>query len=466
MNNRTRHIISFLRLWCLALSLSVSSVSSMAQDDKSKVIDEVIWVVGAEPILKSEVEMVRLESRAHGINLGGDPYCVIPEQMAIQKLFLHQAAIDSVEVSDAEVFNRVESTMNAYEEQLGSREKLEEYFQMTYNQKREQEYNSIRENLMVNSVKRSLVADVKITPAQVRKYYKDMPEDSIPFIPTQLELQIILRYPIVAQTEIDRVKDLLHDYTERINKGESTFAYLARLYSEDGSASHGGELGFMSRGQLVPEFAAVAFNLTNPKTVSKIVETEYGFHIIQLIEKKGEQVNVRHILKKPTITDEEFTEAINFLDSVTECIKKEEYTFDQAASKLSQDKDTRNNYGNMIKWLDEYKMEGTSRFEMKDLPTEVARAVAELNVGEISKPFIMRNANGKEAVAIVKLKNRIPGHRATMADDYQELQAVVQEYESQRLVENWIREKQKSTYIHINDDWRNCEFMYPGWIKE
>lgn len=466
MNNRTRHIISFLRLWCLALSLSVSSVSSMAQDDKSKVIDEVIWVVGAEPILKSEVEMVRLESRAHGINLGGDPYCVIPEQMAIQKLFLHQAAIDSVEVSDAEVFNRVESNMNAYEEQLGSREKLEEYFQMTYNQKREQEYNSIRENLMVNSVKRSLVADVKITPAQVRKYYKDMPEDSIPFIPTQLELQIILRYPIVAQTEIDRVKDLLHDYTERINKGESTFAYLARLYSEDGSASRGGELGFMSRGQLVPEFAAVAFNLTNPKTVSKIVETEYGFHIIQLIEKKGEQVNVRHILKKPTITDEEFTEAINFLDSVTECIKKEEYTFDQAASKLSQDKDTRNNYGNMIKWLDEYKMEGTSRFEMKDLPTEVARAVAELNVGEISKPFIMRNANGKEAVAIVKLKNRIPGHRATMADDYQELQAVVQEYESQRLVENWIREKQKSTYIHINDDWRNCEFMYPGWIKE
>lgn len=466
MNNRFFHIISLSRVCCFVFGILMSTVSATAQEDRSKVIDEVIWVVGSEPILKSEVEMVRLESRAHGINLGGDPYCVIPEQIAIQKLFLHQAAIDSIDVSDSEVFSRVEATMNAYEEQLGSREKLEEYFQMTYSQKREQEYNSIRENLMVNEVKRNLVSDIKITPAQVRKYYKDMPEDSLPFVPTQLELQIVLRYPVVAQTEIDRIKDLLHDYTERINSGESSFAYLARLYSEDGSASHGGELGFMSRGQLVPEFAAVAFNLTNPKTVSKIVETEYGFHIIQLIEKKGEQVNVRHILKKPTITTEEFTETISFLDSVTACVNKGEYTFDEAASNLSQDKDTRNNYGNMIKWLDEYKTEGTSRFEMKDLPTEIARAVADLNVGEISKPFIMKHTNGKEAVAIVKLKNRIPGHRATMADDYQEMQTVVSDYESQKLIENWIKEKQKSTYIHINDDWKNCEFMYPGWIKE
>lgn len=437
-----------------------------AQEDKNHVIDEVIWVVGGEPILKSEVEMMRLESRAQGVNLGGDPYCVIPEQMAIQKLFLHQAALDSIEVSDAEVFRQVDARMSFYEEQLGSREKLEEYFQMTYNQKRERDYEQVRDSKMVDEVKYNLVKDLKITPSQVRKYYKDLPEDSLPFIPTQLELQIILRYPIVAQTEIDRIKDLLRDYTERINSGESTFAYLARLYSEDGSASHGGELGFMSRGQLVPEFAAVAFNLTNPKTVSKIVETEYGFHIIQLIEKKGEQVNVRHILKKPTISNEEFTETISFLDSVTACINRGEYTFDEAASNLSQDKDTRNNYGNMIKWLDEYKSEGTSLFEMKDLPTEVARAVSEMNVGEISKPFIMKHSNGKDAVAIVKLKNRIPGHRATMSDDYQEMQAVVQEYESQKLIENWIREKQKSTYIHINDDWKNCEFMYPGWIKE
>lgn len=437
-----------------------------AQDVTSPVIDEVIWVVGDEAILKSEVEMARLEARAQGVSLGGDPYCVIPEQMAIQKLFLHQAAIDSIEVSDAEVFRTVDARMSYYEEQLGSREKLEEYFQKSYSQKREQEYNSVRESKMVDEVKYNLIKDIKITPAHVRKYYKGMPEDSLPFIPTQLELQIILRYPRVAQTEIDRIKDLLRDYTERINSGESTFAYLARLYSEDGSASKGGELGFMSRGQLVPEFAAVAFNLTSPKTVSKIVETEYGFHIIQLIEKKGEQVNCRHILKKPTISDAEFTESITFLDSVVACINNGEYTFDEAATKLSQDKDTRNNYGNMIKWLDDYKTDGTSRFEMKDLPTEVARAVADMNVGEISKPFIMKHSNGKEAVAIVRLKNRIPGHRATMADDYQEMQAVVQEKESQKLIEQWIREKQKTTYIHINDDWKNCEFMYSGWVKE
>lgn len=436
-----------------------------AQEQNSNVIDEVIWVVGAEPILKSEVEMQRLSARVNGQSFDGDPYCIIPENLAIQKLFLHQAAIDSVEVPDADVFREVDYTIRQYTEQFGSREKMEEYFQKSYSQIRELLYNNVRDREMVDEVKRGLIKSIKVTPSQVRKFFKNMPEDSIPFVPTQLELQIIVRNPIVEQEEIDRVKGLLREYTERVNNGED-FGYLAWLYSEDGSASRRGELGFLSRAQLVPEFAAVAFNLTNTKTVSKIVESEYGFHIIQLIEKKGDQVNVRHILKKPTISAESITECTNSLDSLANDIRDGKISFDEAATRFSQDKETRMNYGNMIKWNDEMHIQGDPRFEMKDLPTEVARAVVDMNVGDVSKPFVMINNSGKEVVAIVKLKNKITGHHATMAEDYQVLQSVVEEKLSTDKIENWIREKQKSTYIRVNDGWQNCEFEYPGWIKQ
>jgi peptidyl-prolyl cis-trans isomerase SurA len=261
--------------------------------------------------------------------------------------------------------------------------------------------------------------------------------------------------------EIDRVKDELRSYTERVNNGSTQFSTLALLYSEDKeSAKMGGEMGFQPRSAFVPEFANAAFNLTDPNAISKVVETEFGFHIIQLIEKRGDMVNCRHILRKPRVTMEALQQCINDLDSITAEINKELYTFDECVSVVSYDKDTRNNYGLLFD-----KNSGTSKFEMKDLPPEVARAVAGLNVGDISKPFIMVNNKGKEVVAIVKLKSRVNGHRATMADDYQELQDVLVEKLSQEKIEKWIREKQQTTYIHINDEWKNCEFQYPGWIK-
>ena len=204
----------------------------------------------------------------------------------------------------------------------------------------------------------------------------------------------------------------------------------------------------------------MAFNLTDPKSISKIVETEYGFHIIQLIEKRGDQMNCRHILRKPRVSGEALQECINDLDSIAKEIGEGLYTFDGCVSLVSADKDTRNNYGWMVNEED-----GTSKFELKDLPSEVARAVVGMKVGDISKPFIMMNNKGKEVVAMVKLKSRVNGHRATMADDYQVLQEVVLDKLCTDKVEKWIREKQQTTYIHINDDWRNCEFKYPGWIK-
>ncbi len=450
-------LIGLLSVICCLLP-----VASMQAQEQKNVIDEVIWIVGDEAILRSDVENARMEFLQQGQRFEGDPYCVIPEQLAVQKLFLHQAAIDSVTVSDGDIFQKVDMRLNQIIlNEFGSREKLEEYAKKSLSQIREQMFNSYRDQEMVQEVQRSLVKNVKVTPAQVRRYFKDLPEDSIPFIPTKVECQIITREPVIPIEEIERVKDDLRSYTERINNGSAQFSTLALLYSEDKlSAQQGGELGFAGRGSYVPEFANVAFNLTDPKAVSKIVETEFGFHIIQLIEKRGDMINCRHILRKPRVSTEALQKCVNDLDSIAAEINKGAFTFDECVAVVSYDKDTRNNYGLLF---DEDT--GSSKFEMKDLPTEVARTVAGMKVGEISKPFIMVNKKGKEVVAIVKLKNRVNGHRATMAEDYQELQSVVLNKLCDEKLEQWIRDKQKTTYIHINEDWQNCEFQYPGWIK-
>lgn len=455
-----------IRLFAFCAAVCMFSLANA--QSASNVVDEVVWVVGDEAILKSDVENARLEALSQGQRLEGDPYCVIPENLAIQKLFLHQAAIDSVEVSDSEVFQKVDQRINYYIQQLNGKEKMEEYFGKTTSQIREKLYDMVRDDMMTGEVRKSLVKDIKVTPAQVRRYFKDLPEDSIPFIPTKVECQIIVRNPVIEPEEIERVKAELRDYTERVNNGTSQFSTLALMYSEDAvTARQGGECGFAGRGSFVPEFSNVAFSLNDPKAVSKIVETEYGFHIIQLIEKRGDQVNVRHILRKPRVSDAAFEQAINDLDSISDEIRRGLYTFDECTKYVSHDKDTRNNFGNIYNGYGKpYDgEENSSKIEIKDLPTEIAKVVSTMNIGEISKPFIMVNSKGKEVVAIIKLKNKINGHRATMADDYQAMQEVVVEKKSMEKLNEWIREKQKTTYIHINDEWQNCEFQYPGWIK-
>lgn len=433
---------------------------------QTNVVDEVIWVVGDEPILLSDVEQSRLEAQSRGQQFAGDPFCVIPENLALEKLFLHQAAIDSIEVTDSEVLQNVEERVNYFIQIVGSKEKLEEYFGKTISQIREKLFETVRNEMLVSEVRRNLVADVKVTPAQVRRYFNEVPEDSIPFIPTRYEVQILVRDPIISQEEIDRVKEELRAYTERINSGESQFSTLALLYSEDrGTAARGGECGFANRADFVPEFANVAFNLTDPNTVSKIVETEYGFHIIQLIEKRGDRINVRHILRKPSVSDEELTACVLQMDTIIQGVYDGDYTFDEAVTQASTDKDTRANYGIMVNKNADNPTMRTTRFELKDLPSEVAKVVVNMQVGEISKPFVMVNDKGKEVVAVVKLRSRVEGHRATMKDDYQEMQDVVVEKLSAEKVNKWIRDLQATTYVRVNEEWRDCEFQYPGWIK-
>ena len=433
------------------------SVAVCAQDN---VIDEVVWVVGDEAILKSDIEEERIRAQYEGEKLDGDPYCVIPERIAIQKLFLHQAAIDSIEVSESEVLSRVEQQTNFYINQIGSKEKMEEYFNTTTTQIREQLRDNIRDGLTVQEMQKKIVGDIKVTPAQVRRYFKDLPPDSIPYVTTQVEVQIITLEPKIPQEEIDRVKGQLREYTDRINSGNTQFSTLARLYSEDpASAKFGGEMDFMGRGMLDPAFANVAFNLTDPKKVSKIVESEFGFHIIQLVEKRGDRIKVRHLLLKPRVSEEDLMAATARLDSIADDIRNNKFSFEDAALYISSDKDTRNNHGLMPN-----KETGTSKFQMQELPPEVAKTVDKMNVGEISKAFTMINEKGKEICAIVKLKTRINGHKATITDDYQQLKDVVLEKRRAEKLDKWIREKQKSTYVRIDENWINCDFKYPGWI--
>ncbi len=444
----------------LLFLLSIAPLKMLAQKN---IVDEVIWVVGDESILRSDVEKERLEAQYNGKPIEGDPNCVIPEQIAIQKLFLHQAALDSVVVSESTVMNQVESRINYFISQIGSKEKMEEYFHKSTIDLREELRNMVRDQQVIQQMQQKLVGDIKSTPADVRRFYSQMPPDSIPTVPAQVELQLISFQPPVAIEEITRIKDRLRDFTDRINSGNAEFSVLARLYSEDTeSAKRGGELGFMGKGQLVPEFAQVAFNLIDPKKVSRIVQTEFGFHIIQLIEKRGDRINCRHILLKPHVSIEEKSKAMHELDSISNLIRENKLTFEHAVMNFSQDKNTVMNAGLMLN-----DKNATSKFEYQDLPPEVAKVVYEMNVGEVSKPFTMTDkATNKDVVAIVKVKSKTENHKANLSDDYQMLKTYYEGKKKQDFLNSWIIKKQKETYISIDPAWQNCTFQYPGWIKK
>ena len=444
-------------LWCL---MSVVAFGMSAQNN---VAEEVAWVVGGEPIFKSDIEEQYQQALYERIPIEGNPYCVIPERMAIEKLFLYQAKIDTVEIPNSTVVQNVDSRINYFIANLGSREKLEEYFRKPLPELREQLMDVVRDQYTVQEVQRNLTKNVKATPADVRRFYNTTAKDSLPMIPRQVEVKIITINPVIPQQEIEDVKARLREYSRQVNEGEKDFETLAIFYSEDqGSSSSGGEVGFRGRTELLPEYAAAAFNLSDTKRVSKIVETDVGFHIIQLIEKRGDRVNTRHILLRPKVSQKDIDDAVLRLDTLRTDIlaQKNGITFETAALYLSQDKDSKNNNGVMLNEKDHSNM-----FEMDDLPAEVGREIAAMQVGDISKPFVMINPKtNRQQVAIVKLSKRMEEHRANIADDFQVLKDIYENYKRQEIIEKWIEEKQKTTYVYIEEGWRDCEFQY-NWMN-
>ena len=447
-----------LRLLTIGLFITAMGYLMTAQNN---IAEEVAWIVGDEAIFKSDIEEQYLQLQYERTPIEGNPYCVIPEQIAIEKLFLHQAKIDTIEVANSTVQQSVDARINYFIANLGSKEKVEEYFRKPLPEIREQLMNTVRDQYTIQQVQSNLTKDVKATPADVRKFYNSIPKDSLPLIQKQVEVEIITINPVIPQQEIDEVKSRLRDYAQRVNNGESDFATLALLYSEDGSAMTGGEIGFKSRNDLVTEYANVAFNLNDPKKVSKIVETEFGYHIIQLIEKRGDRINTRHILLKPKVSQKDLDSAVAKLDSLRKDIVANKYTFEQAALYVSQDKDSRNNKGLMMN-----PNTHTTLFEMADLPDDIGKVVDKLNVGEMSEPFITINqSNNRQQVAMVKLVRRIEAHKADLAEDFQVLKTMYENQRKSYIIDEWVKEKQSKTYVHISEGWRDCEFKY-DWQKK
>lgn len=443
----------------LTILFLLSSALTFSQN--YKVIDQVIWVVGDEPILYSDIENEIQRRKYEKTPIEGDPYCTIPEQIALQKLFIAGAKLDSLTVSDAAVDQQVDARIRFFISQIGSKEKLEEYFNRPLNKLKEEMANNVRDQLLVQQMQQHIVSDVRISPQDVKRFYDKMPKDSIPNIPEMVEVQIIGLFPEITAAEEERIKSQLRDFREKIESGSYQFSTLAILYSEDrGSALQGGELGFMTKGKLVPEFANMAFSLYDKNKVSRIVKTEFGYHIIQLIERKNDQVNCRHILLVPKVGLKEKENASNKLDSIATAIRMGETTFGEAALTFSEDENSKQNEGIMIN-----PQNGTTKFQLQNLPSDIAKVVYTMKEGEISAPFMYKNESGKEMVCIVRLKSRIKAHKANPQDDYQALKDMVTASKNQELIEKWIKEKQQETFIQIAPEYKNCQFRYPGWIK-
>ena len=316
---------------------------------------------------------------------------------------------------------------------------------------------------MVQQVQQSLVQNIQVTPSDVRKYYNTLSEDSIPTIPAQVEVQIITIEPPIPDDVIEATKNRLREFADRVKSGEADFSMLARLYSDDTeSAKQGGELGFAGRGTFVPEFANAAFALTEPGNISRVIETEFGFHIIQLIERRDDRVNCRHILLRPKITSDIKIKTLTTLDSIATDIRTDKLTFDAAASLMSSDKDTKMNNGLMTN-----QNSGSSKFEYQDLPSEIAKLVYTMKPGELSEPFSMFSQKlGREVFAIVKLKNYIPTHKANLTDDFQTLKTMCESQLREKTIKEWLKKKILETYIYISPEWRDCDFEFKEWIKK
>ena len=439
----------FLPLFILQISLV------LAQD---KVIDQIIAVVGDHYVLKSDIENQFLQESTSNYT-GVDLKCSILEGLLYQNLLLHQADLDSLTVSDKEIESQLERRLRQIVSQVGSEKKLEESLNMSIFDIKIKLRESLKKQMLSEKMMDKLAGSIKVTPSEVRQIYKNIPVDSIPLINEQVEYEQIVIYPVITETEKLAVKERLNGLRERILKGDK-FSTLAVLYSEDqGSAVKGGELGLLGRSDLVPEFAAVAFKLKEGE-VSKIVESEYGYHIIQLIERLGEQINVRHILLIPKVDPKSAVRSRNRLDSLTTSIRLDSITFKKAAEKYSQDNNSKFNGGLAVN-----PYTSNSRFDIEQLDGTTSYWVKKLKTGEISSPFEFTDEKAQKCYKIIRLKARYPAHKANLTDDYQSIQEYAISLKKQEIMNAWVEKQQKVTYIKIDNSYSNCDFHYKGWIK-
>ncbi len=414
-----------------------------------QIIDQIAGVIGTKILLKSEIEAQYQQIVSQGMEASQDLRCRIADQMLVNKLLLNQAIIDSIEVSDAQVNNELDRRIGYMVDQIGSEQKLEQYYEKSIPEIRDEFKPLIKDQLLMQMMQGKITSSVSVSPADVKAFYNSIHPDSLPFINAEIEYGQIVINVLVSDEEKKRIREKLNSYRKRVLDGED-FSTLAILYSQDGSARNGGELGFVGRGDLVPEFEAAAFRLRKNE-VSEIVETKFGFHIIQLIERRGETINVRHILIKPAFGQKEINEAYTKADSIHKLILNDSITFSDAAQKFSSDNESRYNGGNVIN-----PKTGIARFETDEVDPTVFFQLEKMNVGEISAPIQSLSAEGNTAFRILFLKSRTKPHKTNLEEDYQRIQeATLTEKENQALI-SWVKKKQKTTYIQVADEYRTC----------
>lgn len=438
----------------LLLTLSFAHTSY-----SQEVIDKVVAVVGGDMILASDIEQEVMRLKMQGSLPEGDAKCEILDQLLIQKLLLNQSKIDSLSANEAAIESEIERRLRYFVNQIGSERALENYFHKTMYEIKDDLREVIREQQLTQQMRQKVVEKITVTPSEVKRFYKTLPSDSLPLIPEQYELQEISMYPPSSSQAKFQVKEKLLDLRSRILKGER-FSSLAMAYSEDlASAKKGGELGFRSRDELVKSFADVAFSLADGQ-VSQIVESEYGFHIIQMIEKRNNQVNVRHILLKPQFSSDMLVEAQSKLDSIANLIKRDSLTFEKASAIYSEDKKSRYNGGLVVNPAN-----NTKYFEKEQLQPSDYYVIKQLKKGEVSTPFESRDDHANVIFKIIKIKDIVPSHKANLTDDYNIIQGITKQSREQEVFLNWIKEKQKTTYIKIDPEYKGCVFKTEGWIK-
>ncbi len=426
---------------------------------QQKIVDRIVATVGNEIILQSDIENMYRQMLGQGMTSQGDMKCEILEDLLASKLMLNQAKIDSIEVGAPQVEMELNGRLQKFIDQIGSQQKLEAYYDKSIQQIKSDFRNLIRDQMLTQEMQKKIAEDITTTPSEIKSFYRKIPKDSLPVIPAQIEYRQLVRNPPYSEESKLAIRQKLLDLRKRVLSGED-FATLAILYSEDpGSASKGGELGYMGKSELVPEFAEVAFSLKKG-AVSPIVKTKFGYHIIQLIDRKDEKVNVRHILLKPKVTIEERTKALEFLDSIVTLIRADSMTFITAVHIYSQDEETVMSGGIAVN-----PMTGDTRFQLDQLDQATAEAVSKLKLEDVSDPFESKDMTGTPVFKVIKITNRIEPHTANLKYDYSVLAQMTKMSKQQQTITDWIKEKQKTTYIRIDDSYRGCHFRSKGWVK-
>jgi peptidyl-prolyl cis-trans isomerase SurA len=440
----------------LFLFLTLFSHSMQAQD---KIIDQIVAVIGSNIILKSDIESIHLQNQAQGITTEGDMKCEILENLLIDKLMVAEAELDTnIIVTDNQINQQLDMRIEYFLQHLGSEKEVENYFKKPIVQLKSELKDVIRNEILSGQMKNKLIENVKATPNEVRYYYRNLPEDEKPTINTQYEYAQIVAIPVISEKEENRIKDELRAIKKRVEDGEN-FAMFAVLYSEEPNASNGGDLGYFGRATMDPAFSEAAFNL-KPGQISNVVKSEFGFHIIQMVDRKGERVRCRHIIMKPKIVAEEKQRIFNTMDSLVNNIRKGEISFSDAAMRFSNDKNSRNNGGIVIN-----PATMSSRFEPQELSPDISKVVAKLNINEISAPFLTIDEKHREVIQVVKLINKIDSHTANLNEDYPLISDMYLAKKHEDTIMDWISERQAKTYIRIDDTYLNCTFKFKNWIK-